>query len=175
MGIAGTTVFSVQQATGSWQKIALSRLSVAAASIVFGSIPTGYKALEVRGNLYMSAAGNYFRLRLNNDSTASYDFNRLKVLTTVVSADNNTGQTSVFGDGNGAASASDPYWFLMQVSNQTLGDTHSGVFMNGSAIEGTVCIAPFRYTSTSEISEVDILASAGNFAIGSYVELWGSI
>ena len=166
MGIA--FMFNPASLSNIMTKIADTTLGVAAASISFQSIATGYKRFMV--NYQMIPTDNSVRLyaRFNNDSGSNYNNTELFTSGSVAQSVNN-GETSMR-----VLMESVPTDLLtgfMMIENSA--STHKGINAHGGITGASQEIRNSSWLSNTEINRIDLYSSSSTLAAGSRAILLG--
>lgn len=159
-----------------YEPIATTTLSSAAATITFSSIPSTYTDLKLVlvGNA-TSTSGS--RFRLNNDSGGNYSYTMLAGDGASAASIRGTGNTNgLLGPAYVSPSSSIPYLCTLDIFSYS-GSTYKTIIgtasndLNGSgSVERTVQL----YQSTSAINQVNLYVNlSGNFAAGTTATLYG--
>ncbi len=156
----------------------------AASTISFTSIPTTYKKLVLVYSTYQSAAGNYFALRLNNDTGSNHYWYATSLISGAIDYSTSSGDTTFGGNLKGApmpssttSSAAYRYyntgtveiWNADQTSNKWA-FWKSGGDNAGSGSQ--VFFGNGVYTGSSAISQLDFIRS-GTQTVTGVVKLYG--
>ena len=160
--------------SGPWDVIASSTLGSPAASISFASIASTYKLFRVTAYIIKDGSAGRALVRLNNDSGANYERQRLSGAATGVSAQRTTGETSWETTWSGLTSQ--PATFELVIGKQIAGAAAMGILSSVGKESTTLEYSSFacRWNNTADlINRIDIIASAGNFAAGTVVVLEG--
>lgn len=168
-------------------KIGEVLLGASAASIVFSSIPSGFRHLKL-GTFTRTDRVNVsdnVTLRLNNDSAADYDYELLSGTGTgpTGSAGESLGQTFILLGATCGASATAAYFgacealikhYAGTVGNKHI-NSHSGRWTGNATGTGQVDIVSSHWrTTATAVNRLDLLPSVGpNFVAGSLATLWG--
>lgn len=148
-------------------------------SISFTSIPSTYKSLQIRSVGFGSSGGG-MNMQFNSDTATNYIRHTLYGDGSTVTAGANTGQTSIFFNGRvtplsttyGEASIIDIVDYANTSKNKTV-RIFSGADNNGTAGAQEVDLFSGLWLSTAAISTITINISAGAFATGSSIALYG--
>jgi hypothetical protein len=153
-------------------------------TVTFSSIPATYRdlVLVVRGRGTDAALNVNINVRFNNDSSAIYDRQFIRGAGATASAGESLATTSAqtnFIAGGGPANAADAVEYtIFNYQDTTFQKTWqaNGGWKTGTASTNInhLTISGW-YRSTSAINRVDAILSAGNFASGSVVSLYGRI
>lgn len=178
--VAGDVVTAAEFAKGVGA-IYNTTLGSAAASVDVTGIIAGYAHLFIVCHLRGDTAATTAQvlMRFNNDSGANYVRQRIDAASTAVNASQATGQTSTFvGDCPAAsATASLDSTHLILVSNYanalSFKSCVSVYFARWAASVMEVGVSGGDWASAAAINRVTLLPSAGNFAIGSRVTIYG--
>lgn len=160
-----------------WDVIDSTTLGSAAASISFASIDSKYKLFRVTAYVVKDATAHQATLRINNDSGANYDYQRLNGSSTTVSAARVTGQTSILLTPTETIAANSIAQFSIIIGKQIAGSAamvlSDGTFDATSVGRVKADIAA-RWNNTADlINRIDLISSSGNFAAGTVVVLEG--
>lgn len=165
-------------AGAAWTVIDSETLAAPASSISFTGIDTTYKMFRITAYIVKDGTDGLVQLRMNNDSGANYDAQRLRGDSTTVDAARATGDTSINCNRNGESGLSQTLEIVvakqvagspaMVLWDQVMLDNAGTPAMNKFNIAG-------RWNNTADlISRIDLIASAGNFAAGTVVVLEGA-
>lgn len=159
-----------------------STLSVAAASFDFTGLPTTYAHMiaVVYGRGDTAATSIAIGLRLNNDTTANYDFQRLRATASTVSGLESLGATTIEVGSIPAATAGANLFSTVEFSLLNYGGatnnktvySHSGWKIGTVSGDLTTDAYSGFWRSSAAVSRVTILPSAGNFAAGSRCSIY---
>lgn len=163
----------------SFESIASANGTGSSGTITFSSIPSTYKHLQIRFNIFSSAENNAMNLRINGDTDTNYSFHQM------------------YGDGTSTGSVGSAnrdsiriadYGVVSQFGNPTVGiiDIHdyasttknkvvrvfTGTDKNNAYAQG-VELDSGLWRSTSAITSVTITVSSSNFTTSSRVSLYG--
>lgn len=167
------------------QKIAETILGAAAASVTFSSIPATFRHLKLEIAARGDAAVTELlaRLRFNGDTAANYDsMNSAFFEADAQSSTDELAGTSIHIGANipGAnAPASHAGALTITVMDYARTQWHKSVHaesFNMLAVSTTNLrnvLGGGRWRSTAAITSLTLLASSGNFAVGSIFTLWG--
>lgn len=152
-------------------------------TVTFSSISGSYRDLRVvvRGRSSDAAIAVNVTLRFNSDSSALYDRQLLHGNTTNTNASSTINQTSLVVANIAAGGAVANYAGLM---NCLIGDyrgttffkrtiSHSGYSTSNVLGNQNVDAWSGQWRSTTAITQIDVILSAGNFDSGSVVSLYG--
>jgi hypothetical protein len=185
-GIEGPReLFRITPVSGNdFVKIAESVLGVAAASVVFSSIPSTYRHLLLewyaRGDT--AAASTNILLRINNDAAANYDWQRMLAAAATQTDSESLGATSIYCGDIPANTATAAYFGGGAIDVPGYASTTGGkiVIVRNFAMTanttgtGTVYVTGGKWrTTATAINRLDLLPGAGNFAAGSIFSLYG--
>lgn len=145
-------------------------------TVTFSSIPSTYKSLQLRV-LSFGSAGGANNMQFNGDTGANYVRHTLYGDGTTVTAGSNVGASSIFINGRatplsttyGEASIIDIVDYANTSKNKTV-RIFSGADNNGS---GESDLFSGLWLNTGAISSITINISAGAFATGSSIALYG--
>ncbi len=161
---------------GAWEKIGIQTLTSAAAIITFSGINSKYKMFRVHSFIVNDGSAMNVPLRLNNDSGANYEWQRLNAGTGFV-AQRQTAQTSVvlfnFAIQTNAVGVSEA------LIAKPLAGNHAMVLCKDSALSSIGADQTDRvghtWKNTSDlINRIDVIASTGNMDPGSTVMIEGN-
>ena len=158
-----------------WDVIGSTTLASPASSISFASIDPKYKLFRVTAYIVKDGTGGEVQYRINNDSGANYDRQRLRGSDTTVDGERLTGQTSIASTisiGSNESStltvtiakqlATTPAMVLVDQTLTTTAPNLQSVYMAG------------RWNNTADlINRIDLISSSGNFAAGTVALLEG--
>lgn len=160
-------------AGATYEPIATTTLSSAAASITFSSIPSTYTDLRIVFTGLDATGSGYVKLNFNNDTATNYS------------------RTLIYGDGSAAGSAANATQAFIRLNSglsttipelltvdvfSYAGSTYKTALItanedkNGS---GLIYNIVGLWRSTSAINRIDLANSANNFAIGTTVTIYG--
>ena len=157
---------------GAWDVIDSETLAAPASSISFTGIDTTYKMFRVTAYVIKDATAGGVFMRLNNDSGANYDWQRLYGSATVAGS-RSTGQAQWETSYSYPLSAGDTLTITATIGKQLAGSPAMGIIESAGA-RTDIERASFAgiWSNTADlISRIDLIASAGNFAAGSVVVL----
>jgi hypothetical protein len=158
------------------------------ASVTFLSIPNTYRDLRivVRGRGSKAAAITTLFMRVNNDSSAIYDYAKVEFGNTTAFSSGSVAQTSwhigylnAASSPAGVASAAE-----VQILDYRGTTFHKTMFAAGGANNATGAPAAANlfvdrftgwYRSTTAIARVDVFPDSGNFNQDTIVSLYGSL
>lgn len=160
-----------------YEPIATTTLSSAAASITFSSISSAYTDLRVVFVVNASTTGVYADFLLNNDSGTNYSNTRVYGNGTSALSASSTNATRILPLGlGGISNASNEFNLLTLDLFSYAGSTYKTCLTtsqsdkNGSGyVERTVAL----WRSTSAVNRIDINATSGNFSVGTTATLYG--
>lgn len=160
--------------TTTYTPLANITLGTAASSITFGSIPATYRDLIV---IFVGAGSTTLegRIRLNGDTGANYEYQRLSGNGTTGSAAFATSQTSGFLSSIAQATTTSSLQMTINLCATNIARRKVIVSRADNAANGTDAIVN-QYTGTvAAITSIQILTSTGNWAIGTTAALYGVI
>lgn len=155
--------------TAAWTPLATTMLSSAASSVTFGSIPSGYRDLNlvVQGG----ATSNFqFRVRFNGDTGANYPYVQMYGEPNGYGSDANTLDhiRAVFGNTATTGMA------ILQIMNYSATDKHKTVLAREqSASESYIVARASRWASNSAISSIEVIPHFGSLQTNTTFSLWG--
>jgi hypothetical protein len=172
---------------GSYDSLAAVTLSAAVSTITLGSIPTGYKHLQIRAIVRNSTAAydgtQNLNVRFNGDSTAVYGqhlFYAREYGDTVAGSGYNETSMNIGpcfpSDGAPAGTYGTFIFDLLDYSNTSKNKTSRTLF--GANVSGTtsnvgVGIASGLWRNTTAVSSVTFISGSGNFMANSQFALYG--
>ena len=160
-------------AAAAWDVIDSTTLGSAAASISFATGLSGYKLFRVTAYMIKDGTGGNAQLRLNNDSGANYDDQRVQGFVTSTPSGRATSQTYVLLAQLDASTAGT---IEIIIGKQLAGATGMILSESTQLVSGyfvTRYVAG-RWVNTADlISRIDLISSGGNFAAGTVVVLEG--
>lgn len=173
--IYGVLASSMATASSSYESIATSN-PTSGSSITFSSIPSTYKHLQIRMNSRYSVTDTRLDITFNSDTATNYAYHWLVGDGTAASAANGTSQTAALGAGyatGGTNIAAPSIVDIHDYSSTTKAKTvraFNGWDTNGS---GRIRLMSGLWTSTSAINSITLTLSAGTFATGTSIALYG--
>jgi hypothetical protein len=176
----------VNVSLGAVVRIGETVLASPAATVTFPSIPQTYRHLELEIVGRTDAAGtgiSGINVRFNGDAGANYDWEFVKGGGTTASAGNALNATSALGGDlpQASALAGSPGVSRMRIPLYSGTAFHKVLYGLESFKTGTTAASSSAqattswWRSTAAITQIDVIASAGNFVAGSYVGLYGVI
>ena len=158
--------------TSTYEKIEAKTLASATSSVAFTIIPATYTDL-VLVSVTKSTTGNNTRLTFNNDGSALYSNTSLGGTGTTAVSRRDSGVTYMRLDWDGYNQTTEFNVHITNVQNYANTTTYkTALTRSGSGPTGVDALVGL-YRSTSAISRLDVIASAGNFDIGSTFTLYG--
>ena len=165
-------------ASGPWEIVGSSRLSAAAASVSFASIPAAYTMFRLIAEIVNDGAIKDVALRFNNDSGANYDTQILNMSGGTLTGQRNAGGTSGAADYNGLSA--NTFATLEAIIAKPIAGAKGlalvSIVPTGAAgIQLTEDAIVWNNTAAL-INRIDMIVSGGggNFAAGSLFILEGS-
>jgi len=160
-----------------YEKIATTTLSSAAASIDFTSIGSGYTDLRVVLVGTTSNNGNVMRMRFNSDSSSLYSWTELYGTGSAAGSAGGTNSASINISDSAAVGTSStiPHFFSIDLFSYA-GSTFKSCLITASEDNngtGAVYRAIGLYRSTSAITAVNLFAATGNLNAGTTATLYG--
>ena len=156
-------------------------LTADAATFDVQNIPSGYKHLLITGmaRTTEAAVGSSATIRLNNDSGANYDGERLTAADTVVTGIGTVAGTSFAINIPGASAhsgAASP--FAIEIPGYADTTFHKSLLVRSGLVEDTAAdsridLRAIRWRSTSAINRVTLTAGSGNLLAGSRLTIYG--
>ena len=161
------------------QLISSQVLTSTAATVTFSSIPGTFKDLILKLSVRNSLTQEDMLLRINNDSSTLYSRVQLRGNGTQASSSINSAQTSiklenaVVGSGYTANTFSNHEIYIPNytASQNRQISSHAAIENNGT--EAFDIVHAGLYRSTTAITQIDLIASTGNFISGSSFYLYG--
>ena len=157
-----------------YEPIATTTLSSAAASITFSSIPGTYTDLVISTTILDNASSDDFFLRLNSDTASNYSLTRLYGDGTSATSGRSTSQTSIIVNATGT-STTIPHFYLINIFSYA-GTTNKTVLIDGIEDEngiGYVLRKVGLYRNTAAITSASLTMVSGNFKTGTTATLYG--
>lgn len=158
-----------------YEPIASTTLSSAAANIDFTSIPGTYTDLRLVWTGTNSTANQYLTFIFNNITTTTYS--QIGLYGTGASANSyrSTSATSLLPSWNGKISTTIPILLTLDIFSYA-GSTNKTVLMTGAADlngSGSAEAAVGLWSSTSAITSIKLSPQSGNFNAGTTATLYG--
>ena len=149
-------------------------------TLTFSSIPSTYKALQVRMMALSVTAGAGAYIQFNGDTASNYATHFLSGNGTAVSAGGYATQPSITFSGNGPGAPTSTYPYVGIVDIQDYASTSknktvrafTGADNNGATIQHEVDLSSGLWISTAAISSLTITADY-NWSAGSTFALYG--
>jgi hypothetical protein len=161
--------------TGAFESIA-TYTPTSGSSITFSSIPANYKSLQIRGVMLGTSAFNV-SMQLNSDTGSNYSVHRLSGNGSTPAAAGQTNTVALYGSPNGVVgSVTYPTAFILDLidyystSKYKTTKQFMGIDLNGS---GEVALWSGNWRSTAAINSVTVFLTAGSFASGTSIALYG--
>lgn len=181
MPIIQGIIASSYKAGGSFESIATLTAAGGETSLTFSSIPSTYKALQIRGIVRnTNASTGWTGLKVQpNSATSTYADHRLSGNGTTASANGSTGRAfglvdnSVPRDGNTASVFGTVIIDVIDYASTSKAKTFrnfTGVDINGT---GIVNLTSFLWTDTTAISSIVLSPETDAFKAGSTFALYG--
>jgi hypothetical protein len=160
--------------TATYTALANITLGTAASTVTFSSIPATYRDLVVT----VVASGSTTlqgRIRLNSDTGANYQYQRMSGNGT--SATGTQAATQTFGFVSGIAQATTTGALQMSINIMECSATnkHKTIISRADQAANGTDASVNRWISTAAVNSVQILTSTGNWAIGSTFALYGIV
>lgn len=157
-----------------YEKIATTTLSSAASSINFSSISSAYTDLRLVFTWIPTAVNNLF-IRLNNDSTAIYSDTYMTGRGTTATSSRDTASSAWFVNQVFNPSTTYPTFNTIDLFSYTGSTFKTALITTSADWNGSGYTQPQvgLYRSTSAITQINLVASSDNFAIGSTATLYG--
>ena len=159
-----------------YEPIATTTLSSAAASITFSSIPATYTDLRLvvvlKGDA--TADGNGIYVRYNSDSGSNYSITQLQGNGTAAASNRGTNYTGTYPFYNGISSAQ---WFLLEYDLFSYAGSTNKTNLSSAAQDkngsGFVERQVGLWRNTSAVTSLSMTLAAGNFVTGTTATLYG--
>jgi len=150
--------------------LATSTLGTAASSVTFSSIPGTYTDLVLVCNFINTIGQTDHGVRFNGDTASNYS--RTQLYGTGSAAGSNRGSNETSMNFLGYIGTS---WgvSIMQIMNYSNTTTYKTALSRANGASNQVIAAAGLWRNTSAITSLDIIASAGTFAVGSTFSLYG--
>lgn len=160
-------------AASDYELIATSFGTGSSGTVTFGSIPAGYKHLQLRYSALVSSGNPYIGIRLNGDSGNSYAYHTLYRTGSSVTGGAATSQTSAitlgFISGLSSSNVTSGITEIVDAFATTKNKTLRT--QNGNVNE--LVFASGLWLNTSAVTSVTAFISAGNFTTTSRFSLYG--
>jgi hypothetical protein len=160
-----------------YEPIATTTLSSAAATVTFSSISGSYTDLVLVMSAFGSVSGADIRVQVNSDTASNYSLTRLVGYTTAFSnrASNATYWQITNSVGIGSSS-SDPTADVIQFMNYSNTTTNKTILVRHNQPQSSLMETAAQvglYRSTSAITSITFSLSSGNYSSGSTFTLYG--
>lgn len=187
LGIIASSIAGSKVVTGSYESIATASGTGSSGTISFGSIPSTYSHLQIRGIIRSDATGTggiFPNMRFNNDSANNYARHNIGAFgSTTASTDVNAGSsissvvaTAVAPKASDLANVYGGFVIdILDYANANKYKTSRylmGFDLNGNAYS-YLYFGSGLWQSTSAINQIDLILSSGNFTTASHVALYG--
>jgi hypothetical protein len=184
MPILGIMSSAATGSAGNFDSIATTTLTTGATHIEFGSIPSGYKHLQVRGIIMNSVTQDNVSIRVGNgsvDTAANYSSHQLQGNGATIVSNSSVTATSMGLSGLATNSSLYPFVFVYDIldySSTSKNKTVKGISGQdgngtGTATNWRVQLSSGSWRSTSAINTVRIYTPAGNIGNLSTIALYG--
>jgi hypothetical protein len=145
-------------------------VGTATSSVTLSSIPSGYTDLVLVCNFINTIGQTDHGVRFNGDTASNYSRTQLYGTGSVAGSNRGTNETSMnflgyIGTSWGVS--------IMQIMNYSNTTTYKTALSRANGASDLVIAAAGLWRNTSAITSLDIIASAGNFAVGSTFSLYG--
>lgn len=163
------------RAAPSWEHIAAQVLDAAAASIVFSDISTAYRMFRITLYIIKDGTGGLAELRLNSDAGANYDRQYMTANGVSIGGNRNLGLDSHRIDSGIGANNHSLAEILIakQVATEMALIFSRSNYGNGG-VDPYIDLQVSQWTNVADlINRIDIIASAGNFDVGTRAVLEG--
>jgi hypothetical protein len=168
-------------ASNTYEAIATSTASGSSSTITFSSIPDTYTDLVFVAQYQCSLNGGLF-LRYNNDSATNYSVVNMIASQNTTASYLDTNEPYIWADtyyqGTGTVTT-DRAIVKAQIMSYLSTSKFKTTLLRSDDVrttgvsDGTVYAAAATWRSTSAITQIDVLAAAGNFIAGSTFSLYG--
>ena len=153
--------------TTAWVPLATTTLSSSAASVTFGSIPSGYRDLIIQGQSSSASNVNAF-IKLNSDGTTS------NYSAVTMYAESGSAGSTYNNDGRIMSTGTNEYPFYIQIMDYSATDKHKTILSRSGAVDIVRAFA-VRWANTNAVTTVELFHTGGNsFPAGSTFSLYGS-
>ena len=153
--------------TTAWVPLATTTLSSSAASVTFGSIPSGYRDLIIQGQSSSGTNVNAF-IKLNSDGATSNYF------AVTMYAEGGTAGSTYNNDGRIMSTGTDEFPFYIQIMDYSASNKHTTVLSRSGAVDIVRAFAT-RWANTDVVTTVELFHTGGySFLAGSTFSLYGS-
>jgi hypothetical protein len=162
-------------AGNTYEAIATTTLSSAAASVTLSSIPQTYTDLIIVCNLSTTSSSARGGIQLNNDGSALYSFTHLSGNGTSASTSRGTGTGWCDWYAGTTLPANTQISMISHIQNYTNTTTYKSVLSRAGAASNLTQASISLYRSTSAISVVSVSSLNGGFLFdaGSTFSLYG--
>ncbi len=163
-------------AGATYEPIATTTLSSAAASVTFSSISGSYTDLVVVGSIKTGANTYQPILRFNGDSGSNYSSTAIAGSGSAASSNRHTNQNGIYANpGPGVGTAGNFWPWIMQVQNYTNTNVNKTVLHRFNNAESYVVAGVGLWRNTAAITSITLVAEAGSndFQSGSTFTLYG--
>ncbi len=153
--------------------IATTTLGSAASSVTFNSISGTYTDLVLVCNFGADSASRLAYVRFNNDSATNYSNTYVAGTGSAASSARNGNMTLIYLDGTSYLQTTLTGNAIMNIQNYSNTTTYKTAIHRYNDAAGEALASADLWRSTSAITRVDVLISAGNFLAGSTFTLYG--
>jgi hypothetical protein len=169
----------VTPVVGDYESIATAIGTGSSGTITFGSIPSGYKHLQIRSIQRVVSGNAYMKVQFNSDTGANYTYHQVFGLGSgSASADAGTSQTGAAAITVTAGSLAANIYAVSVIDILDYGNTNKyktlraldGMDANGS---GQVILNSGLWLNTAAINSISLVASASSFTTASHFALYG--
>ena len=162
--------------TPTYTPLANVTLAATSTSITFGSIPATYRDLIIVFQGLSGGAGTFqTRLRLNGDTGANYNWQRMSGSGTSAFASTASNQTQLSLTFLAEAQTTTQVQHHINIMDYSATDKHKTVISRaGNSSQGTEAVAG-RWASTAAVTSVQLFPSSATFGIGTVVALYGIV
>ena len=180
LGIMASSITKSKIATGAFESIATATGTGSSGTITFSSIPSTYKALQIRTNFIVSAATTVW-VRLNGDTAANYTGHGLVGSQGTATVYGNTGQNYIVFAGMSAGQIGTTTYpttaivDILDYTNTSKNKTVKGISgTEFNATGGEVDLSSGLWVNTAAITSITIgNTSSANFSTSSTFALYG--
>lgn len=154
--------------TTAWVPLATTTLGSAASSLTFGSIPSGYRDLQISVKGKRSTDTGGVRVWANGDTTTS-NYQRVVMYgngTDDIGFKNDEAEL-VYMDSNDTV-------FVIDVMDYSATDKHTTFITRSDEPAKWVFAIAGRWKNTAAITSIQLASSSGDFVVGTTFSLWGS-
>lgn len=158
--------------TTAWVPLASVTLSSTASSVTFGSIPAGFRDLILVQFSTVGGTNNYTKMRVNSDSSTSYNCVNMHANTTSVYSTANT-YPQTFPNFSENESSTQPMASVTNFMDYSATDKHK-ILLTRTAAHNSSNAVTTRWMNTAAINEIALFTDSSSFNAGSTFSLYGS-